>query len=301
MSSGNALFDRRCRLTIVTPVSTPNDFKNVTSDVVEIDGGVSDDRLAAGMRITFKIKKKLKKEPNTGEIEVYNLNQDRRSSLQQKGVKVRLEAGYKDTGFTQYFAGDVRTVDHIRKDGDWVTTLRLGDGERAWNYARVSESFAPGTLKGDVLRAVGKALGVEAGNLEKQAARLSGAFDQGFTAFGSTARSMELLVTSLGLNWSIQDGQIQILKLDEVLDLPVEEITPDTGLVGSPEMGTPTKKGGPALVQFTALLRPTKPGAKVKLSSERYPTGFVKVVNCDFDGDTMGGEWYTKIDGEVLK
>lgn len=297
---GDFLFDRRCRLTIANPVSTPNDFQNTTTDVIEIDGGVTDDEAVAGMRVKFKITKTLKKEPNTSEIVVTNLSPDRRKSLQQKGVKVMLEAGYRDTGVAKIFSGDVRSVDHIRDAANFDTTLKLGDGERAWNFARVAESFSPGTRAADVFKSLAKATGLDLGNVSDVANGISAQFDQGYCASGSAAREFDRIVTSLGLTWSTQDGILQVLDPDGTLDAPIPEITPDSGLVDSPEMGSPNKKGKPTLVTFKSLLQPVKPGGKVKLRSERYD-GNVKVKTVVYEGDTHGGEWYVTIAGEVLK
>lgn len=296
-TSGNALFDRRCRLTIAVPVATPGDFSGTTSDVIEVDGGRTDAK-TFGHRIQFKIDKTLEKQPNTSQIVVTNLAPTTRSALQKKGVKVLLEAGYRETGLSRIFVGDARTVDHKREKADWSTIIKLGDGERAWRFARVSESFSPGTRASDVIKKVARASGLDLGNVDAQADKIGAIFDQGYVLAGSALRALDKLATSFGKVFSVQDGQLQILDPYEALDLPIPEITPETGLVGSPEMGTPAKPGQPALVQFTSLLISTKPGAKVKLKSERYD-GFVLVQKCSFEGDTHGGNWYTKIDGTI--
>ena len=299
-TSGHALFDRRCRVTIAVPIDSKKDFKSVTRDVIEIDGGSVGAADVVGMRVQFRIAKTLKKEPNSSEIVISNLSPARRSSLQKIGVQLLLEAGYKDTGVSRYFSGDVRTVDHVRNDANWDTTMKLGDGSRAWRFARVNESFAPGANKGDVLKTLAEAMGLDLGNVASQASGLSGTFDQGFAAVGSAGRAIDMVVQSLGKEWSVQDGKIQILDPYEVLDLPIPEIGPDSGLVGSPEMGSPPKKGKPALVKFKCLLTPTKPGAKIKLKSLRYD-GYVRVQAVRFTGDTHGGDWYSEIDGVLLK
>lgn len=297
-SSGNALFDRRVKLTIATPVDTPNDFKNVTTEIIEINGGKTDNLDSPGMRIQFKIDRTLEKEPNTSQIIVTNLSPTRRQSLQKKGVKVLLEAGYKATGIQRIFSGDVRTVDHVRNAADWDTTMKLGDGERAWLYARVNESFAPGTLVSDAMKKIAQATGLELGNVNDKAAAIDKVLDQGWCAAGSAVRAFDKIVKSIGKTWSVQDGQLQILDPYESLSLPIPEITPDTGLIGSPEMGSPPAKGKPALLKFKALLFATKPGAKVKLKSSRY-NGNIRVHRCHFIGDTHGGEWYSEIDGTI--
>lgn len=299
-SSGNALFDRRCRLTIANPVATPNDFRNTTTEVIEIAGGVTDKSTTPGLRIVFKITKTLKKEPNTSQITVTNLSPARRSSLQHKGVKVLFEAGYKQTGVNQYFSGDVSTIDHVREGADWNTVMRLGDGERAWQFARINESFAPRTRAADVLRKLADAMGLEIGNVDQQALGVNGVLDQGFAAVGSASHALDQFVKSLRKTWSVQDGQIQILDRNQALDLPIPELSPSSGLIGSPEMGSPKKKGEPALLKFKALLTPVKPGGKVKLVSERY-NGFIRVEAVTFSGDSSGGDWYSEMSGSILQ
>lgn len=294
--AGNALFDRRCKLTIANPLPTPNNFRSTFTDIIEI-GDVNE---RFGMRITFKITKTLKKEPNTSEITITNLSPQRRASLQRKGVKVLLEAGYKATGVTQYFSGDVRTVDHVREGSDWTTKLKLGDGERAWKFARINESFAPGTRSADVLKRLAEAMGIDAGNVSKEALGVNSTLDQGFSAVGSASAAMDQFVKSLRKTWSVQDGQLQILDKKQTLDAPVPEISSSSGLVGSPEMGSPAKKGEPALVKIKALLTPVKPGGRIRLRSERYD-GFLKVHSVTFAGDTHGGEWYSEINASIIR
>ena len=298
--SGDQLFDRRCRVTVFNPVATPNDFKTTKTESISIDGGSTEDRSRTGLRVQFKIKKSLKREPNTSELTITNLSPDRRASLQQKGVRVIVEAGYRDTGFARYFAGDARTIDHVRADADWETLMQLGDGERSWQFARVNESFSPGTRVADAIKKIGRACGIGTGNLDDQAGLVNATLEQGFAAMGSASKALDKLLRSVRLTWSVQDGELQLLDEDGVLSLPIQEISPETGLIGSPEMGSPPKKGKPQLVRFKSLLTPTKPGAKVKLKSERYD-GYVKVQACEFDGDTHGGDWYTSISGVIIK
>ncbi len=297
---GQLMHDRRCRVTTATPIDDPTDFKTTKTHVVEVDGGVTDQPGRIGLRLQFKVTRTLKKEPNTSEITITNLNNDSRSALQKKGSKVMLEAGYRGTGVSRYFVGDIRNADHIRANGDWESKLSLGDGERAWGFSRISESFAPGTPKSDVIRRVGIVMGIDKGNLDDAVGNISGAFEQGFCAAGNTARVFDKLIKGAKLEWSVQDNALQILDPYATLNLPVPVLSESTGLVGSPEMGAPKKKGGTGLVKCKHLLFPTKPGAKVKLESSRYD-GYLRVESCVFTGDTHGGDWYTEIEGTILR
>lgn len=299
--NGQLLFGRQAKLTLQIPVTTAGNFKDVSlADQIAINGGQQDAQ-NFGLRIVFKISKTSEKEPNNNEVTVYNLAPTTRGRLQIKGIKVLLEAGYLDTGVQRIFLGDSRTTDHVREGADWKTVLKVADGERSFRFARANLSFAPGTSKSTVLQAVAAAGGLGLGNVEKQANDLQGAFNQGFTGSGQWSAVMHKLVRQLGLNWSIQDGEIQVLKPYESLPLQgIPDITPQTGLVGSPEMGTPEKKGKPTLVKFKTLLTYVKPGSRVNLRSERYD-GPVVCKKVTFTGDTHSNEWYTEIEGVLQK
>ncbi len=289
------LFGRICRLLVNVPVDDPKDFSDTTPNQFEINSGV--DANAQGLRVQFKITKTDQKEPNTSEITVTNLSPTSRGRLQVKGVKVSLEAGYIGTGLTRLFYGDARTIDHLRDGASWNTVLKLGDGERAYRYARVNQSFSGGVNAGDVLQYLGDASGLSLGNVSEASDRIKDiTFDQGYVLHGRWSDEMHKLVSSLGYTFSIQNNAIQVLLPDESVSSDVLEISPYTGLIGSPEMGTPEKKGKPALLCFKTLLQPIFPGGRVKVVSKRY-NGFVKIKKVEFEGDSESGPWYATAKG----
>lgn len=296
--AGDVLWGRRARLVIAVPVATPGDFANVTTDIVEING--SDNPQEPGLRIAFKITKKSEKQPNPAQITVTNLSPVRRASLQTKGVKVTLEAGYADAGVTRIFAGDARTVDHKREGSNWHTVMSCGDGERSYRFAHVTDSFARGATIGDVVKVCARAMGLALGNSIDQAARLTTPLYGGYSVDGYASAALDKVVRSIGYSWSIQDGQLQILGPDETLQVSVPEISPETGLIGSPEMGTPEAKGKTPLLKFKCLLLPqARPGARVRLRSSRY-NGLYRVKQATHSGDTAAVDWYTEIEGVSL-
>lgn len=292
------LYQRTVRVTANVPVATPGDYNHVTSDQIVINGG--DDPSQPGLRIQFDIALTDQKEPNCSKVIITNLSGTRRSSLQQKGVKILVEAGYLGTGRTRIFRGDVRSTDHIRSGPDWDTTMQIGDGERAFRYGRVAESFAPGTPASQVLRYMANASGLQIGNIDDAAAATTQVFDQGYVVHGAWQKSMDRLCKSLDLGWSIQAETLQVLSPNGSLQAQIPLISPSTGLIGSPQMGTPEKKSGTQLLKFKALLQPTRPSARVHLKSERYDADVI-VKKCRFVGDTHGDEWYTEIEGSIVK
>ena len=293
------LYGRRVRLTISTPSSSSTDYHSTLRDELEVNGGVGGGQEKPGLRVKVTIKKTDGKEPNTAEFIVTNLNSDSRGMLQKKGVKVTCEAGYDSTGVSRIYRGDARTVDHIRNGSDWDTTIKCGDGERAYRFARVSESFAAGVGAGDVLTFLADASGLQIGNVPTVVANLVQRYDQGYMVSGKWKDEMDKLVQSIGYVWSIQDETLQVLLPGQANTSAIPFISADSGLVGSPEFGAPEKKGKPALVKFTSLMMPTKPGALVHLKSLRYD-GQVRVKKADFDLDTHGQQFYTTYQGILL-
>jgi len=287
------LYDRRLRIIISTP--STSDYHSTTRDELIIDAGEGGNQ-PAGLRAKFSVKASDGKEPNGAEVMVTNLNPDNRARLQRKGVKVTVEAGYADTGQSRIFRGDARTIDHVRNEADWDTTIKCGDGERAYRNARVNESFAAGTGAGDVLNFLALQSGLQVGNVPGVIANLLKTYDHGYTVSGPWKAEMDKLVRSIGYRWSVQDETLQVLLPGQPATAAIPLISPDSGLVGSPEFGAPEKKGKPALVKFKSLLIPSKPGALVHLKSERYD-GNVRVKKVEHTGDTHGQEWYTSLEG----
>lgn len=282
------LQDRRVRLLVANRVA--EDYKSLTADVTEI----------TDLRVQFSVKKQSTKEPNTAEVTITNLSPDRRAALQTKGVKMVLECGYVDTGVKQIFQGDVRTVAHVREGADWRTVLKSGDGERAFGFARVSESLGPKVAKSDVIKRLVSKLGLGAGNSAK--VTIPGSFEQGVVLTGPVSRELDKVLAGTGYTWSIQDEQVIILSDSQTSGQDVPDLTPDSGLIGSPEFGAPLVKGGRPQLTFRTLLNANiKPGCRVSIKCARFPLGVaVKCNKVEHSGDTAGQDWYTSAEGVTL-
>lgn len=291
------LYGRIARATFSIPVATAGDFSGVVVDDLVING--ADDPATPGLRIKFSIDRTDQKAPNQSVVTVYNLNDDTRGKLQKKGVKLRLEAGYQSSGLQLIALADVRTVDQVREGEDWASVIKLGDGERSYRFAQVEESFAAGTPASAILVRLAGLGGIPIGNVTQKSGTLNQRFENGYTASGRWSTVFDRFVKSLHLSWSIQDGSIQVLAPGESLSVMVPLISPETGLVDSPEMGTPEKKGQPALVTFKALVFPARPGTRVQLKSRRY-NGLVAIKKCKLEGDVRGAEWYTTAAGVIV-
>lgn len=251
-----------------------------------------------GLRAQFEVTKTGGKEPNTLDLKIWNLSEASRSNMQKKGAKVIVQAGYENQ-FSQVFSGNARTIDHVRQGPDWVTHIQCGDGEVAYSFARVSESFAPGVSVQSVASFLIGKLGLAPGNSAAKLSAINGALTQfvhGYSCHGLASQELARLMASVGLEFSIQDGAVQILGGSETTTDEFVVLGSSTGMVGSPEHGTPDKKGKPSSLKVKALLNPAlKPGRKVRVQALQTKGDF-KVTKCVHKGDTAGGDWYSEIE-----
>lgn len=276
----------------------------ITLDTLEIPCGVD------GFRCSFDIEKDLTGKPNTASVKVWNLSADHRAELLAKatkkskagkpaGVRVKVEAGYKDGKTSRLFEGDLRYINHEHDGPEVITHVETGDGEYWVNRSRITKAWGPGTAVSTVIQEVAQAIGVGDGNLLKaiQGAELQGwgpTFTQGTVASGRAVKELNRLTKSAGLEWSIQDGTLQVLGSGKSLDKDAVLLSSDTGLVGTP---TIDHKG---VVSIKMLLIPDVfPGRKIKLDGIDLQ-GFYVVKKAKYQGDTAGNDWYIDTECKAL-
>jgi hypothetical protein len=262
------------------------------------------DHKSVGLRLKFKVEKTLLGEPNTLDLHVYNLSADTRAKMQKRGVPVVLVAGYQ--GAAQViFSGDAQAVDHLRDGPNWDTHIQSGDGAEVFRTAFSSHSFKAGTTWKDVAGTVAKDLGVNVGDAVSKLGTgdFAGAIDtflQGYTAHGPAVAEFDRVMRAGGLEWSIQDGKLQIVKGRNPTAEDAILLSPKTGLIGSPDHGSPEKDGQPSLLKVRSLLQGgIRPGRAVVLESASV-RGRYRAAKVTHEGDTHGGEWYTGMELEPL-
>ncbi len=247
------------------------------------------------LRLAFSIEKHLGKEPNTCTISIYNLNEQSRAELQHHPLQVRLEAGY-DGERGRLFAGDLYHSATTREGPDVVTKLQVADGRRAYKHARVNRSFKPGTDARTVLKDIAGSMGLKVPKDVDEAKELAAQFASGVVAHGPSRKELTRVLARSGMDWSIQDGRLQILRTDGIRADEAILVNQDTGLVGSPTYGTPKKHKGRPPLNFRMLLYPgMTPGGKARVQSEDVD-GLFKIQRVKHEGDTETGDFFTDVE-----
>lgn len=278
--------------------------------VAEIDVGTFG---VEKLRAYFRIAKTLKVAPNTCELSIYNLNADTRAAIQElapkendkRGIPVRIRAGYENEDLFQVWLGDLRTAISIHEPPDWRTILTSGDGEKAIRKSRIAQSFGPKTPVATALRAVviklREYLGPNAISEKKlneltQSIQLRGSgkiLDGGITLYGSAPKVLSSICESAGLEWSIQDGEIQIIDRGATLKTTAIAVEEFTNMIGTPEVDAE------GVVKVKTLIVPDLiPGSVLSIKSSRV-NGFYRAEKVEIEGDTFEPSvWHMTIEGK---
>jgi hypothetical protein len=252
--------------------------------------------------VEFKVTKSLQPEPNKAMIRIFNLNRAHREQLeQQTQVPVELFVGYEEseTANGLIYRGTLRRPFSVLEIPDWVTTIRTGDSEKETRSARVNKSFSPGVTFDAMLKEAANALGVGLGNAIEAFSK--GKFEEGAKSLfsggilqGSAHKEMKRLLRSANLEFSVQDGELQVLEIGKALQSRAQVLSPTTGLIGSPQFGT---KGQ---LKVRCLLIPDVfPGRKIQVKSSRVD-GLFRVEKASYTGNTRAADWYIDLEAKEL-
>lgn len=249
------------------------------------------------LRVIFRVTRNLKTEPNEGEIKIYNLAPDSRAVLEQpKKVPVLLEVGYH-ADVHSIFNGYMRNAITERDGSAIITTLTTGDGDQAIGGGRAFVNVPAKVTPAQLLELASKGIqsaGVGVGNLQAAQSQATATFGgPARTLHGSAERVFTDVCTMNGMNWSIQDGNLQVLKIGASVKQEAGAVklssNPNTGLVGSPSVDT---KG---ILKAKALIQPgLAPGLPVIIDAQ-FVKGAYRIEEVEYTGDTWDTQWYAEI------
>ena len=256
-----------------------------------------------GLRVSFDIVKTLGKPSNNAKIKIYNLNESNKSILATKeNLLLKLEVGYGDN-VDLLFIGDIVRSTTQRNGADFISTIEVADGDESLRKATLDKSYVAGTnektIMEDALNAMKETGQVIIGTIATIGDNIA---QNGFSATGLASDIVEGLAKKQNHDFSIQDNETQVLKVDEDTGEEAIVLTPSTGLIGSPRIGligeSATKTDG---IEFKALIQTTrfKPGRVAKIKS-REVDGFFKILKSKFTGDTHAPAWFVSCEAKTI-
>lgn len=260
------------------------------------------------LRIQFEIQKTVKKNPNKSSIKIWNLKKDTRAKLEQPDTRCVLYAGYsEDAGPLLLFQGDVTYAWSSIDGPDIITEFELGDGSKEIRDTTISVGYNSNIKSKTVLNDVAKQMGIPL-TLPSNAPERS--WQHGLSFYGSAAGLLDKVTQATGLEWSIQNGNLQVIESGGVTTRQGIELAVDSGLIYSPERIraskkevkkkpntnelVPGKQGVDGWRVRTLLMPMLNPGDRVKLSS-RFVDGVFRIAEVKHSGDSHEGDWQSEM------
>lgn len=299
---GTRLFVRQLNLTLGFP-KDPNLDINVKFNEQNSTG-----LDISGLDVDFQVDKSLKPtEPNTCAIKVYDMAPASRQALSgAHSLSVRLEAGYVG-GISQLYFAEARSAWTTANGPTYITHIESTDTVARPTAVKRTRKAPIGSATGNLYRTLGpkvpletafrqiaQALGIGEGNLQQALSNIHGApitAVSGSALLGNGARRMTDICRSAGLEWSVQDGQLQLINIGQVLStIRAVELNSGTGLIGSPSVDS---QG--ALTLTTLLIPGIVPGVLINVDS-LFVSGGYRVEKCRYVGSTRDKDWYIHMD-----
>lgn len=241
------------------------------------------------LRVTFSIKKTLTSEPNTGEISIYNLNDSTRNLITSKQYHfLELSVCYQEDVLRLIFCGDILTVENKFSGQDIITTMRCGDGHRAYNEKTIIKTLQKGQKDSDFLNEAVSSFGVQKGNIDLPNDRV---LPRGKVLMCDTREAMHKIAINNNADWSIQDDQLVVIPKGKALANDAGwVISRNTGMIGCPQ------KSNDGL-EITTLCNPHyRIGSLISVESKQTEyNGDYKIKSIEHNGDLYGSNWHSKL------
>lgn len=276
LAGGKYFFSRSWTIQIGVPGQTGWYYPMQT-----IDYGTG--QITTNLRLVADIQKTAISSSNKAKIQVYNFDAAQRSKY-FKGMQLVVQAGYGTRVQTMFVGNITQRVLTERKGADVITSFECGDGEEGILMTKLNKSYPAGSTNiqviNDLVTAMGLSLGVVSG-------LTAYTFNGGFVACGWAKRIMDNLMKKQGLEWSVQNGIVQIIPIGSGNGSQAVLVNQATGLIGVPTQGN----GGDNITTFSSLLNPLLyPGAIAQLQSAQF-SGFYQVRNAHIELDSHGPKW----------
>jgi hypothetical protein len=266
------------------------------------------------IRVTFDISKDSSEEPNDHTIRIYNLAADTRKALEEPDLRCVLYAGYAEEGGPLLMASGTLVFAYTRfEQPDIVTELIVKDGFTEIRDTAVSIGLGPGAQASTIIRDIARQMGLPLVMADELPDRR---WQQGFSFYGAARTALHKVAQGAGLEWSIQNQQLQVVQRRGTTRRQAVVLAADTGLLGYPERTREAarekarvkdKRTGDDVNlvsaqqqrdgwRVTSLLLPTiNPGDLVKLES-RSVESFQRVEAVRHTGDSEGGDWQSELE-----
>ena len=245
--------------------------------------------------MSFEFSKSNGSNANTGKVSIYNLNSRSRELIAEEGAVYIFRAGYngiaEDPLVEILSSGNMESISTEKRGIDTVTMLTLSEDGKKLREKTIDKSFAEGINQEVIVGELTKVLDIAKGTIKGITNKV---FNSGVSVSGKVKDRLDEIAKNDNLEWSVQNGEFQMLPPGESTDETAVVLTSQTGLLSAKKV----KFNEEDQIKFKALLNPqVKVGRKVYIKDKKID-GYFVVKNVKYYGDNRSGPFL--IEGDAV-
>ena len=245
--------------------------------------------------MTGSVKSYRGSKPNEATLVIHNLSESTIAQLEAPNQTLQILAGETTPG--SIFLGDITTRGVVTKNSqpERTTTITAKDGRRTYRDLQASKSYPPNTPVATVVQDLLTTATLPPHNLALNPSNVypTDSFPAGWAFQGRWRQALTEILVNRGFYWTIQGKVLFVLQAGTVAPGNVPNVTPQTGLVGSPVR---TKKGA----NVVSVLNPgIVAGRGIQVASQFF-NGLYRAATVTHQFDSDGVKWVTTAQCEVI-
>ena len=256
-------------------------------------------------KLTFSIRLDFGARNTYADIAIYNLSRDTEALVFRKTDYVGFSAGYVDN-IDYIFKGEIVNIIREKQGGDTITRLICKGGALSQETSTINKSFESGVTIKELIQACADSLGFPLTISDDDFPKVS-PYISGYHLTGDPKTILNKLSRSHDFKWLIDSEKLVVVGNKSFRKTSITTVSASTGMVGIPEI---TEIGADVIVKLNPSLRI---GGRFEIKSEfaqvnysdvyfqdvpeTLGQGVYTIETLQFDGDSYGDVWDTKITG----
>lgn len=258
------------------------------------------------LRCTFECTKVIQMQPQFSTITIYNLSAQTENTIISEGCRVVLEAGYEGEQYGVVFDGNVVQAIRSKEEATtYILTLVAADSDMWMSYSLSAFSMVKGQNSRSALESCASraTIPTKLGSISSQLSESK--LTRGKVFFGLTSDYIRQIASSENGTAYVENGEINIIKAEDIHDGEIIELSPETGLINIPvqsEYGVTIKALLNPRIKINSLLHVDNSLVRNQQYEQGQPIysldhdGIYRVIKTKIIGDTRGNDWYTEVE-----
>ena len=256
----------------------------------------------SALHISFSVERTDSQTLNTTKISIWNLSEAHINTLMRDNCTIEICAGYGNAR-PCIFRGTVTNVQTALDGSDRATDIEAVDGFGQLTDTYVSLSYKGKVNVEELIEALASQMGTPVlySPSARQIARNRN-LSSGYSYVGAVKTALTGVCGIVGLNWSIQNGTLQVQKTGEAVSQAVQVISPETGLIGVPKRiynsaVTSGQETGSTLqdslfgYEIEYFMNGNIGVNDLIALESKVASGIFRVYKLQIDGDNLSGDW----------